>query len=192
MTAQASDPVHYRGRVFSLAGVSGGDLFDPLAHGFNPRSVVSFCWRGHTCEYAVEDERLLLRSLSVFFDHRYPETIPPNEWEGVTGTTGKNRVCTRYAPLARLVPFTGGLLLADGFIKELYVHMGYHPAWKFREIHELLFEAGRLTSESDLSKSAEEFRKTLSPGKLRPDDPDDRRRVTEWIRQAFSLEYDRR
>ncbi len=30
-----------------------------------------------------------------------------------------------------LVPFTGALLLGERFITSTYVHMGFHPAWKF-------------------------------------------------------------
>jgi hypothetical protein len=31
-----------------------------------------------------------------------------------------------YRDLRQLIEFTGGLLLADDFIRELYVHMGFH------------------------------------------------------------------
>ena len=33
-----------------------------------------------------------------------------------------------YERIGHEIGYTGGLLLADGFIQELYVHMGFHPA----------------------------------------------------------------
>lgn len=42
------------------------------------------------------------------------------------------------------VPLSGGLLLGEGFIQELYVHMGFHPAWKYLHVIELIFEGGQL------------------------------------------------
>lgn len=29
--------------------------------------------------------------------------------------------------------------------------MGFHPAWKYREVHQLEFNQGRLVSEKDIS-----------------------------------------
>ena len=36
--------------------------------------------------------------------------------------------------------------------------MGFHPAWKYEEVHELVFESGILESESDLSSRMAEIR----------------------------------
>jgi hypothetical protein len=47
--------------------------------------------------------------------------------------------------------FTGGLLLADDFIPELYVHMGFHPAWKYKNVREVIFEKGSLTKDMERS-----------------------------------------
>jgi hypothetical protein len=49
------------------------------------------------------------------------------------------------------VPFSGGLLLGQGFIRTTYVHMGFHPAWKFEKVAELLLEHGGVTSTLDRS-----------------------------------------
>ncbi len=38
------------------------------------------------------------------------------------------------------ISFTGGLPIAADFIQELYVHLGFHPAWKFREVHGIILD----------------------------------------------------
>ena len=187
MTAQASDVVMYRLREFSLAGISGKGLFDPLEHGFRPQSTVSFCWRGYICTYAVESDLLRLRELRVFFDSRV-ESSKPRVWEGIAPAVGKMGHFADYAPLDRPVPFSGGLLLGDDFIDELYVHMGFHPAWKYREVHELIFEDGKLKRAMDCSQAAAEFRKTISSEDLKPADLS---RARQWVEQTFSLRYER-
>jgi hypothetical protein len=57
-----------------------------------------------------------------------------------------------YWPIRVRQPFTGGLLLGAGFIRELYVHMGHQPAWKYTEVLELTFDDGRLTLVHDRSE----------------------------------------
>ncbi len=40
----------------------------------------------------------------------------------------------------------------------LYVHMGYHPAWKYEKVHELIFENGLLIEDRDISAKMKEYR----------------------------------
>jgi hypothetical protein len=87
------------------------------------------------------------------------------------------------------VRFSGGLLLGDDFLRDLYVHMGFHPAWKFREVHELVFEKGRVVRESDRSAEMAEFREALAGRPLGPSNPADLEEVERWIRRCFSLDY---
>jgi len=78
------------------------------------------------------------------------------------------------------------------FMQELYVHMGIHPAWKFKHVIELLIKYGRVHQARDHSQAAEYFRRSLQPGDLRRGiSIDDRGRMEEWIRHTFSLEYRR-
>lgn len=60
------------------------------------------------------------------------------------------------SPANAVIPFSSGLLLGDGFIRELYVHMGFHPAWKFERVVELIFEGGQLTRSHDRSEQLAE------------------------------------
>jgi hypothetical protein len=43
------------------------------------------------------------------------------------------------------------LLLGQGFISELYEHMGFHLAWKFEKVIELVLAAGVLIASHDRS-----------------------------------------
>jgi hypothetical protein len=95
----------------------------------------------------------------------------------------------KYSSLAAPMPFSGGLLLADGFIRELYVHTGFHPAWKFREVHELLFEEGRLVREIDCSQALAQVRELLSRQPLGPDASSTKEEISAWIAKTFSLDY---
>ncbi len=56
-----------------------------------------------------------------------------------------------YSNIGLPLPFTGGLLLGKGFIHKLYRHMGFHPAWKYEKVVELIFAKGVLTATHDRS-----------------------------------------
>ncbi|HEV8061785.1 MAG TPA: hypothetical protein VGP68_18045 [Gemmataceae bacterium] len=96
----------------------------------------SACWRGFFCTYLVEEPRLLLDQLSICLDE------PATSLFGVSPKLDEGKIRlfdVVYEGLRRPLLYSGGLLLAQDFIKELYVHMGFHPAWKYREVYELIF-----------------------------------------------------
>ena len=84
---------------------------------------------------------MLLDQLAIYLDEPAPVLFGARP-EPVEGRIRLFDVV--YKGLRHPVPFTGGLLLTRDFIEELYVHMGFHPAWKYREVHELIFRAGEL------------------------------------------------
>jgi hypothetical protein len=44
------------------------------------------------------------------------------------------------------------LLITAKFVDKLYGHMGFHPSWKYKVVHELEFtDGGRLVSGTDRS-----------------------------------------
>jgi hypothetical protein len=178
MTAQMPDLFVWRGHEYALVGIDGGPLFDPADHGLEVRMISTACWRGYICRYAVDGDELVIRGLMVGMDE------PPTELFGAARDSGG-----WYQPVRVPVPFTGGLLVGDGFVRELYVHMGFHPAWKYRHVHELLFESGRLTAHHDRSAAMAEIRG--SEPQLRPDshDADETRR---WIERTFDRSYGNR
>jgi hypothetical protein len=193
MTAQMSDRFIYRGEQYALAGVNGEGLFDPKEHGLQPVATCTACWRGFRCIYEVRDGRLLLRALQINHGVKEEEgawgrpTDAPELWgrEPTSGGEGFSFFHSVYENLDHVVSFTGGLLLARGFHSEFYVHMGFHPAWKFSEVHELMFEDGRLTEAADRSAEMAKLREGVE-GAGECEDPS---RLSEWIKRCFSLEY---
>lgn len=159
MTAQVSDRVRYRGEDHALAGHAGRGLFDPAAHGLKPVMASTACWRGFQCTYLVEDGGpLLLDRLDV----RTVEPAPPVE--GVAPQAVDDIMFSaRYEGLNLPIQFTGGLVLGRDFLRELYVHAGFHPAWKYREVHELIFRDGVLVTADDRSDAVAEFREWIAP-----------------------------
>jgi hypothetical protein len=209
MTAQISDEVVYHGKAHCIAGINGSGLFDPSRHGLRPAGFSSACWRGYHCTYEVADGTLLLTKVNMGLGGEDGAAAQRGEGpklfgripkrytiHGVSTNLRTGEVKTSWEPpdylvegLREPVPFTGGLLLGADFIEELYVHMGFHPAWKFRQVHELIFDKGGVTKEADRSAEMAEFREMLDGRPLEPSDPEDRAGVERWIRQCFSLEY---
>ena len=140
--------------------MKGAGLFDPHALGVHPRSLSTACWRGFHCLYEVTDAAIGLRELAIGLDAGDAAKAERGELPGLAGAVPEKdqRSGHVYKSLAVKVPFTGGILLADGFIQNLYVHMGFHPAWKYREVHELLFEDGRLLHAQDRSAAMASLR----------------------------------
>jgi hypothetical protein len=209
MTAQISDQVVYHGKPHSLAGINGSGLFDPSEHGIRPVMISTACWRGYHCTYEVADGSLLLTAVNIGLGEEDASAAERGEGPRLFGkvphrytihgecmdlSTGEMQTSWRSSDfrcdgLRELVPFTGGLLLGDGFLPELYVHMGFHPAWKFREVHELLFERGKVIQEADRSAEMAEFREMLAGRPLEPGDPEDREGIERWVERCFSREY---
>lgn len=182
MTAQLSDTVLYRGREFTLAGINGQGLFEPREHGVTPDTSWSNCRSDFYYVYEVVEEALRLKDAYVMLDRerpllfgRKPVHVP------------KDYVYV-YRGLQVPVAFTGTLLLASGFISSLGVNMGFQPAWKFEEVHELLMEAGQVVCAEDRSAHIAQARELLS-GQPGPMTPGDRRELEAWVARCFRLDY---
>jgi hypothetical protein len=148
MTAQISDVVVYRKSDYALARVNGTGLFQPADHGFTPGEISSACWRGFYCAYEVADGSLFLTRVYVGLSEedeaalnqgggprlfgRAPRRYTEQGYR-VTLNTGETETSWESDDfivdgLREPMPFTGGLILAADFIRELYVHMGLPPA----------------------------------------------------------------
>ena len=186
MTAQVSETVYINGTRYALCGVRGEGLFDPAIHDIEPAAPHSACWRGFRCGYAVTNNRLALDELELWSDavhwphnsmrlrHLFGDRValdPDQPWIDAKG-------------LAYLVPFTGGLLLGDDFVDELYVHMGFQPAYKYKNVLEVTFESGRLLSRSDRSIEMDEIRSREGRG-----DGKRSQDVVAWINDCFRIDY---
>lgn len=183
MTAQISDTVVYRARTFTLAGINGTGLFEPSEHGIDPDNVFSDCRRGFYCTYEVQDAAFLLRDAYIHLPAKQRELF------GRKPEYLKKDFIHVFRKLHAPVPFTGTLLLGHDILQDLTVNMGFHPAWKFSEVHELLIEQGQVLCAEDRSAHMAEVRALLSTMPLRPENARDRQEVAEWISRCFRLDY---
>jgi hypothetical protein len=190
MTAQISDVVTFDGTAYTLAAIDGHGLFDPDDHGLQVVPTSTANYRGYQAHYAVRDGRLLLTALHDVGLSDAVEGTSPDALPRVAGRTPTwQGYSLAYDDLNLEMPFSGGLLIADGFIHELYVHMGFHPAWKFRRVHELIIENGRVTGTHDRSDEIAAVRETMA-GRDRPD-PVAGDSLRSWIARTFERDYAR-
>ena len=186
MTAQVPDLVLLGDTAYCLSGVCGDGLFDPEEHGLAPAPTCSACWRGYQCCYALRDGRFVLDAL--YLCTAADGTEPPVLF-GVAASPGDGFFTWKFDGLDHDVKFSGGLLLGDDFVDELYVHMGFHPAWKYRAVHECLIKHGAVLSTWDKSAEMAELRERLATQPLEPADAASRHDVASWVRQCFRLDY---
>jgi hypothetical protein len=192
MTAQINDTVFYLRREYAIAGINGSGLFDPEEHGISPVMISTACWRGYYCAYQVAEGMLRLKQLHIGLDKEAVAVAKRGEGPilfGVLPRHDDRKWCFVYDGLRQFVPFTGGLLLAAGLIRGLRVPAGFHPAWMYEGVRELIFEQGRVVQEADRSKEMAQIREEIVHLPLRPTDPDKRDEIMKWVENCFSREY---
>lgn len=184
MTAQISDSFLFQEQRYSLVGVNGGNLFHPAAFGMQPLPRITSCWRGFVCTYKTLDNKLVLDTLQInlgqegpLIDHLRPVFSTAGTFDNI------------YHDLDLHIDFTGGMLVASGFIQALYVHMGFHPAWKYETVHELVFSQGTLLETKDVSRQMAELRDrmTRQPPQLGTDASG--QELEDWIASTFMRIY---
>jgi hypothetical protein len=187
MTAQFPDQVQYNDHSYSIAGQNGEPPFAPEKFNLKPVGTCTACWRGYVCHYVIRDNVLYLDQLYLS-TMGHPQillnVVPQQDPEKI------KIFDAYYEGITYKTHFTGGLLLGDDFINELYVHMGFHPAWKFRNVYELIFEDGHLIQEHDRSEAMLTLRKKMGSSKQIPLFGSKRKDIKNWISQCFSLEYE--
>ncbi|WP_438031919.1 hypothetical protein [Sorangium sp. So ce204] len=184
MTAQIGDDVAYAGADWSLAGVNGGELFDPASYGLRVRPASTACWRGFVCRYGLRHNTLYLDGLDVALEGEAPPLLDKMPQEPTT-PLGFTAV---YEGIGLHVPFSGGLLLARDFLLDLYVHMGFHPAWKYAHVLEVELEAGRISRVTDCSKPMADIRSRIA-GTDEPGPGSSHEDIEAWVERAFSRKY---
>jgi hypothetical protein len=182
MTAQITDSFLLDGKRYALVGQRGGKLFEPADHGIPTRMMHTACWRGYVATYSITDA---LRLDQVELQMAEPD--PGRTLFGVAPASFENGRVT-YRP-AHVIDFSGGILLGDGFNHELYVHMGFHPPHKWRVVHELIFERGRVTERFDRSAAMAAIRERLAGRPLAPGLGTPDAELHAWIADSFRLDY---
>ncbi len=180
MTAQMHNSFLLQDQKFSLVGYASEGLFQPSEYGMQPLPSVTSCWRGYVCTYKALHNRLLLDTLQVNLSQEGPaiQNIGPEFPAGGMF----NHV---YHDLDLPMDYSGGMLVADGFIRELYVHMGFHPAWKYETVFELVFSRGTLLKTKDVSQRMAELRREMTKKPLQPGPDTPRQKLEEWIASTF-------
>lgn len=184
MTAQISDSFLFQEQRFSLVGVNGGNLFHPAAFGMQPLPRVTSCWRGYVCTYKTRDNKLFLDTLQINLGQEGPSI---NNLRPVFSSAGT--FDNIYQNLDLHIDFTGGMLVANGFIQALYVHMGFHPAWKYETVHELVFTQGHLIETKDVSRQMAELRDRMSRQPLQHGTDASGQELEDWIASTFKRSY---
>jgi len=188
VTGQIPDEVRYRGERYAITAVEGMGLFDPADHGVTPGPLGTGCWRGFQCRYRIRQGRLLLYDVHI---GRPEDGDTPRPLFGVRAVhAGRYFLFSDglvYRFLKAPVPFSGRLLLCAGYMHVGYLHMGFNPAWLYSRVHEISFEAGRVTSRHDRSAALAAARDRLGQDGLRPAPGEPGR---DWIDRTFSLSFD--
>jgi hypothetical protein len=145
-----------------------------------PLPRITSCWRGYVCTYKALYNRLLLDMLQINLDREGPviNNVRPE-------FPAKDTFNNIYHELGLHIDYSGGMLVADGFIQELYVHMGFHPAWKYETAFELVFSQGTLLEKKDVSQQMMELRKKMIQKPLQPGPGTPRQTLEEWIASTF-------
>lgn len=94
-----------------------------------------------------------------------------------------------YHDIGLPLSFTGGLLLGQGFIHKLYEHMGFHPAWKFEKVIELIFVNGVLTVAHDRSADMEKIRESKAGAGGQAKRLGSPVEIVGWIENCFDRRY---
>jgi hypothetical protein len=197
MTAQINDRFRHCGAEYSLAGISEGELFDPSILDLKPAMASTACWRGYQAIFAVLDSRLVLDTLHVNLPEGEREECRSVQGPAINGVAptgsreGFDFFNNHYEGLDYYLEYSGGLLIADGFIYDLYVHMGFHPPWKYKTVIELVFEDGVLRKEFDRSERMAKVRQLMLDF---PKDDGDRRipnrdEIQQFVERAFDRSY---
>jgi hypothetical protein len=159
MTAQVRDRFLYGDGSYSLLCTTGLK-FDPRSYGIVPSMASTACYRGYWCVYKVIEGKLYLDELYVHSrDGNYPKI---NGVDVCTKGLLKKKIdymgCCLYKGLKLQYEFDGKILLGRDFDSSLYVHMGFHDPWKYRELTELVFKKGELIEVNDHSEIGAKLR----------------------------------
>ncbi len=182
MTGQISDSFLYKGEVYSVSGISKGELFSPLDYGLVPRSPHTACWRGYVLYFTITNDYLTLVDMEVNDEQEI-------EINAVKPVVRKESLRLHYQDLNLKLDFSGKIIIAKDFIDSMYIHMGFQRTSAYETVFELKFENGKFISEKDLSPKMKKKREKNPDEGARPKSMEEKD-MHGWIESTFSLEYD--
>lgn len=150
MSAQLPDRIIFQNREYDIISFSPHKLFDPAPWGLEPSSPHRACLRGTLATFAVKENILHLQDLR-YWTHRSPllglgagKMIREEEAGECPGYL--------YQGINAVIPWSGQLVLGRSFFWPLLLPRGFQPAWKYKEVMQLVFEEGSLRAFGDMSK----------------------------------------
>lgn len=156
MSAQLPDRLLFQGREYDVISSVPSKLFDPAQWGLEPVSPHGSCLRGTIATYKVDDESLYLKDLR-YWTHQDPPVCL------LGGKAIKDRhsgECPEYfyEGINVRIPWNGQIVLGRSFLWPLLLPRGFQPAWKYKEVMQLLFVDGSLHAFGDISKKLARIR----------------------------------
>ncbi|MCK4973321.1 MAG: hypothetical protein KAS52_08360, partial [Candidatus Heimdallarchaeota archaeon] len=145
MTGQISDSFLYYNEEYSIVGIDGNELFEPLSFDIETIPASTACWRGFQGFYRITEEFLVLQDLYISMKEK-------KEIRGKKPSKGESYFKYHFNELNLKMSFTGTILIARDFIQEMYIHMGFQRPMSYTNVIELYFEKGKFTREKNLSK----------------------------------------
>ncbi|WP_163996535.1 hypothetical protein [Pyxidicoccus caerfyrddinensis] len=198
-----SGALHYRERFFTIDSVRGSGLFQPEPHGLRPQ-VVSIPDVGrYQCTYGVSDGALYLEQFRMQLPYVERLRIRAGRGPRLFGREASVdldegvRLPVLYQGLHAPIPFTGGMLLGDGYIYALHLpepmlevrrHTA-HTAICWNEVHELRFQEGCLTEAHDVSEAAARLREELAVETNEPGTPAWSEDLQQRLGRIFRMDY---
>jgi hypothetical protein len=175
-TAQIPDTFIFKSEEYSLIGKTEGDFATPRQFGMTAVMIHTACYRGYYATYELTETGLFLRKFTL--REKEGNYLPIS---GVHPVINKERYQAEYSNLNVIVPFSGKIRLAKGFIQEFYIHMGYQKPTAFKTVLDITLKDGKVVTIKDRSEEMEKkrgaFKKAYGSGK-----------IDKSIEDAFSLD----
>ncbi|WP_196892786.1 hypothetical protein [Aureivirga marina] len=191
MTAQISDQFIYNNQFYSLTGFTEEICFHPGDYEIFTKSASTACWRGFYRTFSIENNELVAKNLNVNDSNINENPLGPII-NGVKPKRNKGRFNKTYENINLKIDFTGSILIGKDFIRDLYVHMGFHPAWKYETVFEFTFENGNLKKQENLSDKMSEIRQEWSKLKNKKGEETISFDLDEWIKKTFDQKYNKK
>ena len=189
MTGQINDKFNYKGTNYDISAIEFPKKFFEISTlGLAPSPCNTACWRGFKADFAINDNKhLVLVHLSTNKGSLEKSAVPKINGKAPISRTDSFGFSLHYKDVNLPLPYSGGVLITNGFIRERYIHMGFQSPLSYKLVIELKFENGLFVSETDLSEKIqsqrEKTRDLTEEEKLR--------NLPKWIDKQFDLSYNK-
>lgn len=156
MSAQLPDRFLFQGQEYDIISTVPLKLFEPAQWGLEPVSPHGACLRGTIATYTLKEESLCMKDLRYWTRQAPPAQLV----EGKAMKDAHAGECPEYfyEGINALIPWSGKIVLGRAFLWPLLLPRGFQPAWKYKEVLQLLFEEGNLRAYGDVSKKLARLR----------------------------------